>query len=124
MDPLASFSPATRGWFERTFAAPTPAQELGWPAIATGAHVLIQAPTGSGKTLTAFLSAIDRLNASPGEGLRLLYVSPLKALNYDIERNLRGPLAGLRVDAARGRPHRRHAREGAPRARQGAARTS
>jgi ATP-dependent Lhr-like helicase len=98
VDPLASFSPATRGWFEGTFDAPTPPQVRGWPAIATGAHVLIQAPTGSGKTLTAFLSAIDRLNASPGEGLRVLYVSPLKALNYDIERNLRGPLAGLQSE--------------------------
>ena len=95
MDPLATFSPATRAWFERTFDAPTPPQALGWPAIASGGHVLIQAPTGSGKTLTAFLSAIDRLTATPGEGLRVLYVSPLKALNYDIERNLRGPLAGL-----------------------------
>ena len=95
VEPLAGFSPATRLWFERTFEAPTPAQELGWPAIATGEHVLIQAPTGSGKTLTAFLSAIDRLTANPGNGLRVLYVSPLKALNYDIERNLRGPLAGL-----------------------------
>src|SRR5438477_4600175 len=94
-DPLAVFSPATRAWFERAFAAPTPAQELGWPAIASGEHVLIQAPTGSGKTLASFLSSIDRLNARPGEGLRVLYVSPLKALNYDIERNLRGPLAGL-----------------------------
>src|SRR5947207_15547803 len=94
-DPLASVSPATRGWFERTFDAPTPPQVLGWPAIASGEHVLIQAPTGSGKTLAAFLSALDRLNESPGEGLRVLYVSPLKALNYDIERNLRGPLAGL-----------------------------
>jgi len=95
MDPLSVFSPATRGWFERTFAAPTPAQQRGWPAIAGGGHVLIQAPTGSGKTLTAFLYALDRLNAAPGQGLRVLYVSPLKALNYDIERNLRGPLAGL-----------------------------
>src|SRR5471030_1487476 len=95
MDPLAVFSPATRAWFESAFAAPTPAQERGWPAIATGGHVLIQAPTGSGKTLTAFLYAIDRITASPGAGLRVLYVSPLKALNYDIERNLRGPLAGL-----------------------------
>ena len=95
MDPLTAFSPATRKWFERAFARPTPAQELGWPAIAKGGHVLIQAPTGSGKTLAAFLIGIDRLNASPGEGLRLLYVSPLKALNYDIERNLRSPLAGL-----------------------------
>src|SRR5439155_14847035 len=94
-DPFAAFSPATRTWFVRAFAAPTPAQELGWPAIASGEHVLIQAPTGSGKTLASFLSAIDRLSAQPGEGLRLLYVSPLKALNYDVERNLRGPLAGL-----------------------------
>jgi len=98
MNPLASFSSATRGWFEGTFAAPTPAQAAGWPAIARGGHVLIQAPTGSGKTLTAFLSGIDRLNAAPGKGLRFLYVSPLKALNYDIERNLRGPLAGLRSE--------------------------
>jgi ATP-dependent Lhr-like helicase len=95
VDALADFSPATRRWFEGAFAGPTPAQELGWPAIARGGDVLIQAPTGSGKTLTAFLYAIDRLNASPGGGLRVLYVSPLKALNYDIERNLRGPLAGL-----------------------------
>jgi ATP-dependent Lhr-like helicase len=98
MDPLASFSPATRAWFEQAFAAPTPAQAAGWPAIARGGNVLIQAPTGSGKTLAAFLSAIDRLSAAPGQGLRMLYVSPLKALNYDVERNLRGPLAGLRSE--------------------------
>ena len=96
MDPLSTLSTETRAWFERAFAGPTPAQELAWPAIATGGHVLVQAPTGSGKTLAAFLVGIDRLNPTPGEGLRLLYVSPLKALNYDIERNLRGPLAGLR----------------------------
>src|SRR5579884_2015565 len=95
MEPLELFRPETRAWFERNFAAPTPAQAKGWPAIAAGGHVLIQAPTGSGKTLAAFLSAIDRLTATPGEGLRVLYVSPLKALNYDVERNLRGPLAGL-----------------------------
>jgi ATP-dependent helicase Lhr and Lhr-like helicase len=92
---LEIFSSGTRAWFEQAFDAPTPAQELGWPAIARGGHTLIQAPTGSGKTLAAFLYGIDRLNPRPGEGLRLLYVSPLKALNYDIERNLRGPLAGL-----------------------------
>ncbi|MGE5691713.1 MAG: DEAD/DEAH box helicase [Pseudomonadota bacterium] len=92
---LDVFSPRTRAWFERAFAGPTPAQELAWPAIASGEHVLVQAPTGSGKTLAAFLYGIDRLAEAPGEGLRLLYVSPLKALNYDIERNLRGPLAGL-----------------------------
>ncbi len=98
MDPLSVFSPGTRSWFEQAFEGPTPAQELGWPAIARGGHTLIQAPTGSGKTLAAFLYGIDRLNAEPDKGLRLLYVSPLKALNYDIERNLRGPLAGLRSE--------------------------
>ncbi len=98
MDPLAPFSPKTREWFERAFAGPTPAQAAGWPAIARGGSVLIQAPTGSGKTLAAFLYGIDRLDTRPGEGLRLLYVSPLKALNYDVERNLRGPLAGLQSE--------------------------
>src|ERR671927_147385 len=98
MAALDVFSPRTRAWFEGAFAGPTPAQELGWPAIASGRHTLIQAPTGSGKTLAAFLYGIDRLNPAPGRGLRLLYVSPLKALNYDIERNLRGPLAGLESD--------------------------
>ncbi|HZR92733.1 MAG TPA: DEAD/DEAH box helicase [Gaiellaceae bacterium] len=98
MDPLGVFSPGTRAWFERTFEAPTPAQSLGWPAIAAGGHVLVQAPTGSGKTLAAFLFGIDRLTPTAGQGLRLLYVSPLKALNYDVERNLRGPLAGLRSE--------------------------
>ena len=98
MDALAPFSPETRAWFEQAFDGPTPAQALGWPAIARGGHTLIQAPTGSGKTLAAFLYGIDRLNPAPGAGLRLLYVSPLKALNYDIERNLRGPLAGLRSE--------------------------
>src|SRR5438093_5821683 len=95
MGSLNVFSEATQAWFEGTFAAPTPAQEKGWPVIASGAHTLIQAPTGSGKTLAAFLYAVDRLTRTPGDGLRVLYVSPLKALNYDIERNLRGPLAGL-----------------------------
>jgi ATP-dependent Lhr-like helicase len=92
------FSPRTRRWFEQTFDGPTPAQELGWPKIASGKHTLIQAPTGSGKTLAAFLLGLDRLLEDPGEGTRLVYVSPLKALNYDIERNLRGPLAGLQAD--------------------------
>src|SRR5580765_4624259 len=98
VDPIAPLRPKTRSWFKGTFAEATPAQALGWPAIATGKHTLIQAPTGSGKTLAAFLYGIDRLNPSPGQGLRLLYVSPLKALNYDVERNLRGPLAGLESD--------------------------
>ena len=69
-------------------------RQRGWPAIATGAHTLIQAPTGSGKTLAAFLFGARPL-AGPGEGTQVLYVSPLKALNYDVERNLRGPLAGI-----------------------------
>src|SRR5437763_5739918 len=98
MDPLAPFSAETRAWFKQAFAEPTPAQQLGWPAIASGKHTLIQAPTGSGKTLAAFMYGIDRLHPEPGQGLRLLYVSPLKALNYDIERNLRGPLAGLKSE--------------------------
>jgi ATP-dependent Lhr-like helicase len=98
VNPLDVFSAETRAWFEAAFAAPTPAQTLGWPAIASGGHTLIQAPTGSGKTLAAFLYGIDKLNPEPAQGLRLLYVSPLKALNYDIERNLRGPLAGLRSE--------------------------
>jgi ATP-dependent Lhr-like helicase len=98
VEALGVFSPATRDWFERTFDAPTPAQAKGWPVIAGGAHTLIQAPTGSGKTLAAFLYAIDRLTPEPNAGLRVLYVSPLKALNYDVERNLRGPLAGLRSE--------------------------
>ncbi|MBA2537057.1 MAG: DEAD/DEAH box helicase, partial [Actinobacteria bacterium] len=93
MAPLAPFSAPVRTWFEQTFDAPTPAQEHGWPAIASGANTLIQAPTGSGKTLAAFLWALDQ--AKPGEGTQVLYVSPLKALNYDVERNLRGPLAGI-----------------------------
>src|SRR3954453_19713528 len=98
MSALDVFSAGTRAWFEDAFDGATPAQELGWPAIATGGHTLIQAPTGSGKTLAAFLYGIDRLTTAPGEGMRLLYISPLKALNYDIERNLRGPLAGPRSE--------------------------
>jgi ATP-dependent Lhr-like helicase len=93
VDALAPFNQPVRDWFERTFDAPTPAQQQGWPAIASGKHTLIQAPTGSGKTLAAFLWALDQ--ARPGEGTQVLYVSPLKALNYDVERNLRGPLAGI-----------------------------
>ncbi len=88
-----------REWFAGAFPAPTPAQELAWPAIATGEHVLLSAPTGSGKTLAAFLWALDRLVADPlpeGERrTRLVYVSPLKALSHDIERNLRAPLRGI-----------------------------
>jgi ATP-dependent Lhr-like helicase len=96
--PLSSFSPHTRAWFQRAFAAPTPAQAAAWPAIAAGEHVLLSAPTGSGKTLAAFLWALDRLSGdelAAGGATRVVYVSPLKALAYDIERNLRAPLRGL-----------------------------
>jgi len=99
---MDAFSPLTRDWFSRTFAAPTKVQELGWAHIARGEHVLLVAPTGSGKTLAAFLYCIDRLSALPptaAEGVRVLYVSPLKALVYDIDRNLRAPLEGLRLSA-------------------------
>jgi ATP-dependent helicase Lhr and Lhr-like helicase len=100
--PLSQFSERTRAWFEAAFEAPTPAQEQAWPAIATGEHVLLSAPTGSGKTLAAFLWALDRLATEPlpaGERrTRLVYVSPLKALSYDIERNLRAPLKGIGAD--------------------------
>src|SRR5947199_8991052 len=94
-DPLAQFTPQVREWFGRAFAAPTPAQAQAWPAIATGEHVLISAPTGSGKTLAAFLWGLDRLGREPSGRTRLVYVSPLKALSYDIERNLRAPLRGI-----------------------------
>src|SRR5215207_8343713 len=104
-DGLGRFSALTRGWFEGAFAAPTQAQTGAWDALAQDQDVLVVAPTGSGKTLAAFLSAIDRLAGAPAvperERLRVLYVSPLKALAADIERNLRAPLAGLRAAAAR-----------------------
>ncbi|HLH99815.1 MAG TPA: DEAD/DEAH box helicase, partial [Acidimicrobiales bacterium] len=96
------FSAPTQAWFDAAFAAPTEAQRLGWPAIERGEHSLILAPTGSGKTLAAFLWAVDRLLAEgTGKGCRVLYVSPLKALTYDVERNLRAPLAGIAREAAR-----------------------
>ncbi len=103
--PAAPFHPVVADWFARAFAEPTDAQRLGWPAIATGAHTLIVAPTGSGKTLAAFLWGINTLverRLAGDETGRLIYISPLKALNYDVERNLRGPLVGL-ADAARRR---------------------
>src|SRR3954466_3191676 len=98
-DPLASFTDPVREWFDRAFAAPTAAQAQAWPAIATGEHVLISAPTGSGKTLAAFLWGLNRFVAEPTEHkTRLVYVSPLKALSYDVERNLRAPLRGIGAD--------------------------
>ncbi len=101
---LSHFTPTVRDWFERAFEAPTAAQEQAWPAIAGGEHVLLSAPTGSGKTLAAFLWGLDRLAAQPtpesDRHTRLLYISPLKALSYDIERNLRAPLRGIDPDGA------------------------
>ncbi|MEC3997539.1 ATP-dependent helicase [Actinacidiphila sp. DG2A-62] len=103
---LAGFSPATRGWFTGAFREPTAAQAGAWSAIAEGSDVLVVAPTGSGKTLAAFLAALDRLAATPPPAearrrCRVLYVSPLKALAVDVERNLRSPLAGLRQESVR-----------------------
>jgi ATP-dependent Lhr-like helicase len=96
--PLEPFSEPVGRWFDASFEAPTPAQAAGWPAIASRGHTLICAPTGSGKTLAAFLWGIDKLSREPdllGSGVRIVYVSPLKALSYDIERNLRAPLQGI-----------------------------
>ncbi|MBP0453647.1 ATP-dependent helicase [Kitasatospora sp. RG8] len=105
-DPLAGFAPATRAWFTGAFHAPTTAQAEAWHAIGQGTDVLVVAPTGSGKTLAAFLSALDRLSstpvpAEPKRRCRVLYISPLKALAVDVERNLRAPLAGLRQASVR-----------------------
>jgi len=109
VDALVPFSPAVREWFNASFEAPTQAQAEGWAAISAGHHTLIHAPTGSGKTLAAFLWCLDRLTRHPsppaGRGtlaqVRVLYVSPLKALTYDIERNLRAPLTGIGLAAQR-----------------------
>ncbi len=103
-DPLAPFSAPVRKWFEASFEGPTPAQAGGWEAISGGANALICAPTGSGKTLASFLWGIDKLARAPelGTGVRLVYVSPLKALSYDIERNLRAPLRGIGAEISVG----------------------
>ncbi|MGH3926093.1 MAG: DEAD/DEAH box helicase, partial [Pseudonocardiaceae bacterium] len=106
MDVLELFSPATRDWFAGAFVAPTAAQRGAWHAAAAGEHALVIAPTGSGKTLAAFLWALDRLAVAgppdePGRRCRVLYISPLKALAVDVERNLRSPLAGIRQAAHR-----------------------
>ncbi|MEV4422465.1 DEAD/DEAH box helicase [Patulibacter sp. NPDC049589] len=96
---LDVFTPAVADWFTRAFDGPTQVQTQAWPLIAAGEHVLISAPTGSGKTLAAFLYGLDRLAANPlpekQKRVRLLYVSPLKALSHDVDRNLRAPLAGI-----------------------------
>jgi ATP-dependent helicase Lhr and Lhr-like helicase len=122
-DPLAPFSAPVRRWFEASFEGPTPAQSGGWEAISGGNNTLICAPTGSGKTLAAFLWGIDRLSRGPvapppadgtktadkarksahrPQGVKLVYVSPLKALSYDIERNLRAPLRGIGAEISVG----------------------
>src|SRR6201991_4769403 len=103
---LDGFSAATREWFGGAFAAPTAAQEGAWSAAQAGKHALVVAPTGSGKTLAAFLWALDRLATGPPpeearHRCRVLYVSPLKALAVDVQRNLRSPLAGIRQAAQR-----------------------
>jgi ATP-dependent Lhr-like helicase len=103
---LERFSPATREWFSGAFTAATPAQLGAWEAISTGQHALVVAPTGSGKTLASFLWAIDRLattppSEDPRRRTRVLYISPLKALGVDVERNLRAPLVGVTQTARR-----------------------
>ncbi|HEX9940785.1 MAG TPA: DEAD/DEAH box helicase [Thermoanaerobaculia bacterium] len=104
--PLTDFHPAVASWFEKRFSAPTEPQARAWPQIRAGRHTLIAAPTGSGKTLAAFLSAIDALvrQALLGDGLpdetEVVYVSPLKALSNDVEKNLEEPLAGIRAELA------------------------
>ncbi|MET7706716.1 DEAD/DEAH box helicase [Micromonospora sp. NPDC005413] len=103
---LAGFGPATRAWFDAAFAAPTAAQAGAWRSVAAGRNALVVAPTGSGKTLAAFLWSLDRLAREPApaearQRCRVLYVSPLKALAVDVERNLRAPLAGIRQAATR-----------------------
>ncbi len=96
---MAAFTEPVRDWFGRAFREPTRVQRAAWPAIASGEHTLISAPTGAGQTLAAFLWALDRLAAAPqgdeDRKVRVVYVSPLKALSYDVERNLRAPLAGI-----------------------------
>src|SRR3954447_22322753 len=102
---LQRCSPAVRAWFSTSFPEPTPPQIHGWPAITEGEHTLICAPTGSGKTLAAFLASIDKLVTSPPPDkksrTRVLYISPLRALAFDVEKNLRAPLKGIELAAER-----------------------
>lgn len=100
LNPLDPFTPEVRRWFEASFKGPTRAQAEGWKAISGGSNTLICAPTGSGKTLASFLWGIDSLARRPNRpsGVKLVYISPLKALSYDIDRNLKAPLAGIGTD--------------------------
>src|SRR6476619_2150931 len=100
MSPLAAFHPSVQAWFRGRLGEPTPPQRDGWPPIVEGRHTLIAAPTGSGKTLAAFLSAIDalvRLGGDLPDETVVLYVSPLRALSNDVQKNLQGPLAEIRA---------------------------
>lgn len=102
MSSYDAFSPAVRAWFDASFAAPTDIQRAAWDAIASGDHALVIAPTGSGKTLAAFLHALDAVGCEqPRDKVRVLYISPLKALAADIEANLRAPLRGIELAAQR-----------------------
>src|SRR5947208_2961972 len=96
---LSTLGPVARRWFEEQFGVPTPAQDLAWPALAAGRNALVVAPTGSGKTLAAFLVFLDKMAREPREreAVRVLYISPLRALGNDIHRNLDVPLAGMRA---------------------------
>ena len=133
---LSAFHPVIQRWFRSRFDAPTEAQAAGWPAIAQGRHTLIAAPTGSGKTLTAFLTCIDQLarqgmDAELPDATQVVYVSPLKALSNDIQKNLAVPLEEIAALAEENRnpdtpdnhggAHRRHAGVGAAEAGQAAA---
>ena len=105
-DPFDLFLPPVQEWFRTALGEPTPAQRQGWPLIAAGKNTLILAPTGSGKTLAAFLWCLDQLATQPvptdpKQRCRVLYVSPLKALAHDVERNLKAPLVGIGLAAAR-----------------------
>lgn len=106
VDPLAPFAEPVRNWFTSTFREATPPQQQGWPAIASGDHTLILAPTGTGKTLSAFLWALNRLAVDPVPDdplarTRVVYLSPLRALAVDVEKNLRAPLQGIGFAAER-----------------------
>ena len=111
MNPLKNFNKFTEQWFSKTLGAPTKVQELAWPAIMKGQNTLVSAPTGTGKTLSAFLVFIDQLKEEAREGtlkneLRLIYISPLKSLAGDIRENLRRPLNGISIEELKATRHK------------------